>query len=124
MYESGQGVDQSYEKAAEYYTAAARQGYVMAQLNLGILYVQGQGVEQSFETARELWMKAAAQGDENAIGALQELDKDEGRTTPSFVPKPLEECATCYCPHDPSENKLRPCNGCHRESFTVEKNVK
>ena len=113
MYYKGQGVDQSYERAAEYWDAAAKQGYTDAQFNLGVLYCNGQGVEQSFETARELWMKAAEQGEDSSIKQLQDLDKHEGRTTPSFVPKPLE-CATCYRPHDPSEHKLRPCNRCHR----------
>ena len=108
-----QGVDQSYERAKEYYEAAARQGHAEAQFNLGALYANGQGVEQSYESAREWFMKSAEQGVENAIGALQILDKKEGRTTPSFTPKPFE-CASCYRPHDPSENKLRPCNGCHR----------
>ena len=113
MYDNGEGVDQNDEKAAEYYEAAARQGHGLAQLNLGILYVQGNGVEQSIETGRAWLMKAAEQGDEQAIKVLQKLDKHEGRTTPSFIPKPIE-CASCYRPHDPSEHKLRPCNGCHR----------
>jgi len=113
LYTIGQGVDQSKKRAAEYYEAAAKQGKASAQVNLGVLYVQGQGVEQSNETARAWLMKAAEQGEENAIGALQQIDKDEERTTPSFVPKPFE-CATCYRPHDPSEHKLRPCNGCQR----------
>jgi len=113
MYETGDGVDQSCERAAEYFEAAARQGDAGAQYNLGVLYCNGQGVEQSSEIARVWLMKAAEQGHENAIGALQQLDEMEGRTTPSFTPKPFE-CASCYRPHDPSENKLRPCNGCHR----------
>ena len=112
-YHQGQGVDQSYERAKEYYEAAARQGHDTAQYTLGTLYHNGRGVEQSFETARAWWMKAAEQGFENAIGALQQLDEIEGRTTPSFIPKPFE-CASCYRPHDPSEHKLRPCNRCHR----------
>jgi len=58
-------------------------------------------------------MKSAEQGHEGAINGLQHLDKMEGRTTPSFIPTPFE-CASCYQPHDPSENKLRPCNGCHQ----------
>jgi len=113
MYQEGQGVNQSYERAAEYYEAAARQGYANAQTSLGALCANGQGVEQSLETAHEWLMKAAEQGVEKAIKGLQQLDKHEGRTTPSFIPKPFE-CATCYRPHDPSENKLRPCNRCHR----------
>ena len=97
----------------KYFEAAARQGMAVAQFNLGVLYYEGQGVKQSFEAARERWMKSAEQGDEDAITNLQVLDKEEGRTTPSFIPKPLE-CASCYRPHDPPEHKLRPCNGCHR----------
>jgi len=113
MYREGRGVDQSYEKAAEYCEAAAKQGHDSAQYNLGVAYANGHGVKQSIETAREWWMKAAEQGQEGAINMLQELDEIEGRTTPSFVPKPLE-CANCYRPHDPSEHKLNACNGCHR----------
>jgi len=113
MNEQGIGVDQSYERAKEYYEAAARQGHTRAQTNLGVLYYNGQGVEQSNETARKLWMKSAEQGHDGAIKNLQTLDKEEGRTTPSFVPKPIE-CASCYRPHDPSEHKLNACNGCHR----------
>ena len=113
MYNNGQGMDHSYERAKEYYEAAARQGHANAQNNLGVLYANGQGVEQSNERAKEWWMKSAEQGNKNAIKALQQLDKAEGRTTPSFTPKPFE-CATCYRPHDLLEHKLRPCNGCHR----------
>ena len=113
MYYKGQGVDRNYERAAEYYEAAAKQGHAESQLNLGLLYGKGQGVEQSVETCRGWWMKSAEQGEESAIKHLQGLDKHEGRTTPSFIPKPIE-CANCYRPHDPSEHKLRPCNGCHR----------
>jgi len=113
LYRIGQGVDQSKKRAAEYYEAAARQGLAGAQCSLGLLYLIGHGVEQSNETGRAWLIKAAEQGMENAIGALQQIDKDEERTTPSFVPKPFE-CATCYRPHDPSEHKLRPCNGCQR----------
>jgi len=113
MYANGLGVDQSYARAAEYYEPAAKQGLASAQYKLGLLYYKGQGVEQSNETAREWWMKAAEQGSEQAIKALQMFDKDEGRTTPSFIPKPFE-CATCYRRHDPLEHKLRPCKGCHQ----------
>ena len=69
----GQSVDQNYERAAEYYEAATRQGVAEAQFNLGALYAHGQGVEQSFETAREWWMKAAEQGHEKAIENLRRL---------------------------------------------------
>ena len=87
MYANGQGVDQSNERAAEYYEAAANQGYASAQIKLGLLYYNGQGVEESDATARAWWMKAAEQGQEMAIKKLQQLDKYQGKTTPSFIPK-------------------------------------
>ena len=121
MYANGQGVDQSYERAAEYFEAAARQGDASAQFNLGQLYYNSQGVEQSNETAREWLMKAAEQGNGNAIGVLQELDKAEGRTTPSFVPEPFE-CATCYRPHHPNTNSDHAMDV--NVYITAEKNVK
>ena len=62
MHRDGQGVDQSYERAAEYFEAAAKQGHAGAQFNLGALYKNGQGVEQSFDIAREWMMKAAEEG--------------------------------------------------------------
>jgi TPR repeat protein len=39
LYREGQGVDQNYERAAEYYEAAALQGCAVAQNNLGVLYM-------------------------------------------------------------------------------------
>ena len=70
MYSNGQGVDQSDERAKEYYEAAAKQGHAGAQNNLGTLYANGRGVEKSFETARKWWMKSAEQGVESAIEGL------------------------------------------------------
>ena len=52
-------MEQSYERAAECYEAAARQGLADAQSNLGALYYNGDGVEQSNEKTWELWMKSA-----------------------------------------------------------------
>jgi hypothetical protein len=113
LYSKGQGVDQSYERAVEYYEAAARQGLASAQFNLGSRYALGQGVEKSFEKAREWWMKSAEQGQEGAINGLQKLDEIEGKTIPSFIPKPIE-CASCYRPHDPPEHRLSACKRCYR----------
>ena len=38
MYEKGQGVDQDYIKAVEWYQRAAEQGVADAQYNLGNMY--------------------------------------------------------------------------------------
>ena len=106
LYAKGQGVDQSYERAAEYWEAAAQQGMAEAQFNLGALYFNGQGVERSNESGREWMIKAAEKGDEKAIKQLQIMDKNEGRTTPSFTPP--KQCSTCDAPKT-STHKLRNC---------------
>ena len=63
-------MDQSDERAAEYYEAAARQGMAIAQNNLGILYANGQGVDQSYERAAEHYEAAARQGTADAQCSL------------------------------------------------------
>ena len=62
MYYYGHGVEQSYEKAAEWYLKAADQGLADAQCNLGLMYEYGTGVERSYEKAVEWYQKAADQG--------------------------------------------------------------
>ena len=62
MYYYGHGVEQSYEKATEWYLKAADQGLADAQCNLGLMYEYGTGVEQSDEKAVEWYLKAAEQG--------------------------------------------------------------
>ena len=41
MYEKGDGVEESYEKAVEWYLKAAEQELADAQCNLGWMYVNG-----------------------------------------------------------------------------------
>ena len=60
--DNGDGVEQDYAKAVEFYTKAAAQGDASAQNNLGIMYENGQGVEQDYDKAVELYTKAAEQG--------------------------------------------------------------
>jgi TPR repeat protein len=74
MYYHGEGVEQSYERAKEYYESAAHLGHAGSQFNLGAMYYNGQGVENNLTKAREWWIKAAAQGDENAIANLKLMD--------------------------------------------------
>uniref|UniRef100_A0A914W2X8 Uncharacterized protein n=1 Tax=Plectus sambesii TaxID=2011161 RepID=A0A914W2X8_9BILA len=59
MYESGQGVNKSYEKTAE-------QGDANAQYHLGLMYQYGKGVPESDEEAVKWYIKAAEQGHANA----------------------------------------------------------
>ena len=62
-YETGQGVTQSFARAAEYYEKASDLGDQHAALNLGLLYDAGKGVEQSYARASTLFEKAAGTAD-------------------------------------------------------------
>jgi len=61
-YSFGKGVEQSYDKAIEYYTLAIQQDDPNAMFDLAVLYEQGRGVTKSIEKAIELYIQAANQG--------------------------------------------------------------
>ena len=81
MYHNGRGVEQSYERAFEYYEQAADLGHADAQFALGLLYATGQGVTKDELKAKEWWTASAAQGDEQAIKNLQILEKEIKKNT-------------------------------------------
>ena len=70
LYESGNGVAQSYEKAVELYQKAADLGDANAMHNQGFLYAKGKGVSKSYEKAEELFRQAAENGKTDAMYVL------------------------------------------------------
>jgi TPR repeat protein len=67
LYETGQGVDQNYTKAAEWYGRAARQGNPVAQTQLGNMYRLGRGVPQNYVMAY-MWLDLASRkGSKQAV---------------------------------------------------------
>jgi uncharacterized protein len=67
LYETGQGVNQNYSKAAEWYGRAARQGNPVAQTQLGNMYRLGRGVPQNYILAYMWFDLAQRQGSKQAI---------------------------------------------------------
>ena len=61
-YYDGDGVEQNYQIAVEWYKKAAEQGYARAQYNLAQCYMFGRGVEKDERVAVEWYKKAAEQG--------------------------------------------------------------
>jgi hypothetical protein len=70
MYYQGLGVEQSYERAKEYYEQAAQLGYAKAQYSLGRMYATGKGVKQSFSMAKEMYELAVQQEHVDAMTNL------------------------------------------------------
>ena len=68
IYQSGEGVEQDYAKALEWFTKSAEQNNPFGQSHLGRMYNKGQGVEQHRQGAPIL-LKLSFHGVED-LGAL------------------------------------------------------
>ncbi|MBN2883928.1 MAG: SEL1-like repeat protein [Clostridia bacterium] len=91
MHAAGQGTDQDYQKAAEWFQVSAEKKYKYAQYSLGTLYHRGQGVEQDLYKAFELYLKSAKQGFPYADFEVAKMyrdgigtDKDETKSRQYF----------------------------------------
>ncbi len=72
-YDEGDGVEQDYAKALEWYEKAEEAGDIRAMTNLGWLYEYGNGVEQDYAKALDWYRKAAEAGDARAMTSLGRL---------------------------------------------------
>lgn len=91
MYEYGEGVAQSIERAVVWYTKAAHNGNRGAQHNLGFFYYSGTGVEQDYKKAFEYFLMAAKQGKPDSmrnVGVMYQLGQ--------YVQKNLGEALKWY----------------------------
>ena len=66
MLENGQGIERDFEKAFQWCSRSAQQGFMAAQRHLGRLYEEGKGMEESTDKAPEWCRKAAENGDQEA----------------------------------------------------------
>jgi len=73
MYDTGQGIEQDYKQAFEWYKKAADAGYGDAQLRLAEMYQLGLGIEQNNQLAIEWYQTAAEQDYHKAQRVLADL---------------------------------------------------
>ena len=73
MYRNGEGVAQNYSQAIKWYTRAAKQGYIRAQYNLGLMYENGEGVVRNMHVAIEWYKKLLIREMIRAKHKLEEL---------------------------------------------------
>lgn len=85
MYREGHGVVQDHKKAIRWYTLAAQQGHLSAQLYLGDAYRDGSGVEQNYGVAFHWYTLAARQRDDEAQYNLGLLYKDGKGVLQDFI---------------------------------------
>lgn len=76
LYEIGLGVEQSHEKAVEWYEKGAKIDSRMCINNLAVMHFTGRGVDKDLDRARELFEKAAEMGGLMAMEGLGVLYSD------------------------------------------------
>ena len=70
MYLRGQGVEQDYGEAAQWFRKAAERRIKQAQFRLAELYMQGRGVPRDYEYAYAWYRTGAEHEHKKSIGAL------------------------------------------------------
>ena len=78
LYETGEGVEQSWDQAVTWYRQAAEQGEARGQYLLGWCYEHGKGVPPSVEQAKQLYEASAKQDYKHAAEALERLKNGPG----------------------------------------------
>ena len=73
-YYSGEGCDQNYTKAFEWFEKSAKLGSSFGMLNVGVFYDIGKGVTKDVNKAKEWYTKGAAKGYEQAQAALNDIN--------------------------------------------------
>jgi uncharacterized protein len=91
MHTSEQKIPKDYEKAVEYFHAAAKEDYAMAEASLGVLIFEGLGVEKNVERALGWLESGARHGDSEAMFYLGERYE-----TGDSVPKSLTRATEWY----------------------------
>lgn len=76
IYYNGDGVDQDYAKAMEWYSKAADLGNASAMIWIGYMYYFGEGVEVDYAKAMEWYSKAADLGNASAMNNIGVLYHD------------------------------------------------
>ncbi len=72
MYLQGQGIEQDYNKAGEWFRKSAENSIPQAQYKLGRLYMQGRGVPKDYEFAYAWFSAGAAHKHQKSISAIED----------------------------------------------------
>ncbi|MBE0440015.1 MAG: sel1 repeat family protein [Gammaproteobacteria bacterium] len=87
LYNNGQGVEKSSQKAVEWYQQSAEQNNDLAQYSLGIMYEFGdEGLDKDEQEAQKWYRLAAANGNYFAQNKLGLVDVKEGEYKPTITP--------------------------------------
>jgi len=105
MYMKGQGVEQDYKEAGEWFRKASEQGLPVAMYKLAKLYTMGEGVPKDLEFAYVWYSVAAVQEHQKSINMIEKakskLSDEELASANQLVAEYVEK----YGPKDEEEGK-------------------
>ena len=105
MYMKGQGVEQDFDKAGEWFRKASEQGLAVAMYKLAGLYTKGEGVPKDLEFAYVWYSVAAVQEHQKSINILdkarEKLSDEELASANQLVAEYVEK----YGAKDEEEGK-------------------
>jgi hypothetical protein len=107
MYMKGQGVEQDYEKAGEWFRKASEQGLAVAMYKLAGLYTEGNGVPKDLEFAYVWYSVGAVQKHQKSINMIEKaksrLSSEELTSANQLIAEYVEK----YGPKDETEGKTK-----------------
>ena len=106
MYMKGQGVEQNYEEASQWFRKAAENRLPQAQYKLASLYSEGQGVPKDYEFAYVWYSVSAAHGHKMSVNTIDEAKTKLSEAELTEANKLIAEYVEKYGPkkEDPNAN--------------------
>ena len=107
MYMKGQGVEQDYEKAGEWFRKASEQGLAVAMYKLAGLYTEGNGVPKDLEFAYVWYSVGAVQKHQKSINMIEKAKSRLSGEELTSANQLIAEYVEKYVPKDETEGKTK-----------------
>ena len=105
MYMKGQGVEQDYEKAGEWFRKASEQGLAVAMYKLAGLYTEGKGVPKDLEFAYIWYSVGAVHNHEKSINSVEKAKSRLSSEEMSSANQLVAEYVEKYGPKEEEDGK-------------------
>jgi len=105
MYMKGQGVEQDFEKAGEWFRKASEQGLSVAMYKLAGLYTKGKGVPKDLEFAYVWYSVAAVHEHQKSINMIEKAKSNLSSEELASANQLIAEYVEKYGPKDENQGK-------------------
>ncbi len=106
MYMKGQGVEQDYEQAGEWFRKASEQGLASAMYKLADLYTKGNGVPKDLEFAYVWYSVGAVHEHQKSMNMIEKAKSSLSSEELASANQLIAEYVEKYGPKDENEGKV------------------